>query len=376
MGHSDQVAALIQPALGILAAGRKRCSATGLLRPASEQASGTALTALYAGALDAAGSLCTAAGETESAARCQEELGEVRRALQALWAPRQGLFGEQPPASAGEDRVRTSRYANALLLYFGLADPGQAKEVAGRIAGADGLGADDLLAAFFVAGALWRAGEAARALEWVERRWGGLVDRPGLTWGEKAMSPASRSALEGAAPTDALDLARSPDVPWLATGRSAPRATGPGAATSAAGLPESSRLGPELLPGPDYFLGSQVLGISPGAPGFGVLHIRPQPAGLERAGGRIPTPRGPVQIQWQAEEDRFAFRVDLAEPGETHLFAPRLGQRFPTVGLNGETVWRNEKVHPNPFVQEVISAEDHVVLVVRGKGSYEVVVTT
>ena len=39
---------------------------------------------------------------------------------------------------------------------------------------------------------------------------------------------------------------------------------------------------------------------------------------------------------------------------------------------NGETVWRNEKIYPNFLVQEFVSEEERVVLVLRKAGEYEV----
>jgi hypothetical protein len=126
-----------------------------------------------------------------------------------------------------------------------------------------------------------------------------------------------------------------------------------------------------MPPGPEYYLGSQVLGIRPGAPGYEVVEIRPQSAALSRARGRILTPRGAVEVEWDSRVS-FSMRVVRTEEGETHLWVPRLGKRFPILNLNGETVWRNEKFHPNSFVQEIASTEEWTVLVLRGAGPYEV----
>ena len=63
--------------------------------------------------------------------------------------------------------------------------------------------------------------------------------------------------------------------------------------------------------------------------------------------------------------------IDLPEEVETHLAVPRLGMRFPTLTLNGETLWRNEKVYPNGFVREVISEDEWIVLVLQQGGRYE-----
>jgi hypothetical protein len=81
-----------------------------------------------------------------------------------------------------------------------------------------------------------------------------------------------------------------------------------------------------------------------------------------------------VQLEWWQWEGLTTLEVDLEEGGETHIAMPRGRAKFPSVSLNGETVWRNEKVHPNATVREVVAEPDYIVLVVRGSGHYRVVV--
>ena len=50
---------------------------------------------------------------------------------------------------------------------------------------------------------------------------------------------------------------------------------------------------------------------------------------------------------------------------------PRFGQRFPTLDLNGETCWRNEKVYPNEHLRQVAATDEAVVLSLEG-GSWKV----
>ncbi len=45
---------------------------------------------------------------------------------------------------------------------------------------------------------------------------------------------------------------------------------------------------------------------------------------------------------------------------------------FPTITVNGETVWRNEKIYPNVAVREIISEPDYVVLGVEQAGRYTI----
>nr|WP_146458544.1 family 16 glycoside hydrolase [Rubripirellula tenax] len=54
-----------------------------------------------------------------------------------------------------------------------------------------------------------------------------------------------------------------------------------------------------------------VLGVQPIAPGWSTAMIRPCPGGLKHARGRVPTPLGPVEIDWKKES---TFTISLALP--------------------------------------------------------------
>ncbi len=275
---------------------------------AAEAAPATAATALRAGAWQAVAALCRRTGDRQRAAQCLRAYRRARRGLQAAWSEEQGLFAE----AAGADDC--SRWANALVLYFALANPSQQVRVAQHLA--DGSAdEDDLWQAFFIAGALWRADADEAALAYVQRKWGRLLARPGQTWGEKAGSLAAQ-------------------------------------------------------PGPESLLAAHVLGVESKAEG--ILAIRPQLSGLERAEGVVPTLYGDVEIAWGAYSGGFSARLAVPHDGQTHLAVPRCGKRFPQIEINGETVWRNEKVHPNFHVQKLISQAERVVMVLRRAGRYEV----
>ena len=315
-GDEKQTTDLLPVVYRVLDSCEAHRNAEGLLQ-LEEEGGGTPLNALYAGALAAVSQLFHGLKQNDPAASCRNEYRRVRKALQQFWSEDHGLFVDGP----GEERI--SQRTNALMLYFGLARAQQEQRIVHRIRAVDVLRVNCLSEAFFVAGGLWQAGAGDRALNYVEQQWG-------------------RAESDGTLPLEGK----------AGAGRS------------------------DLAPGPEYFLGSKVLGVIPGKPGYEVLEIRPQPVGLPSASGRVPTRRGNVETSWQrtVEPARFALSVDLDEAGETHICAPRLGSRFPTLKLNGETVWRNEKVYPNSFVQEVVSEEEHVVLIVHEAGHYEVAV--
>ena len=275
----------------------------------AEAESATAAVALRAGAWLAVASMCRRMGDRQQAIQCERTHHRASKALQAAWSEEQGLFADV----VGADDC--SRWTNALVLYFALANPRQQGRVAQHLS--SGSASDDLWQAFFVAGALWRAGADEAALAYVQRKWGRLLARPGQTWGEKAGSVAAQPGLES-------------------------------------------------------LLATHVLGVVP--KGEGILVIRPQLSGLERAGGVVPTPHGDVEVAWGAYGGGFSARLSLPHDGETHLSVPRCDKRFPQIEINGETVWRNEKAHPNFHVQELISEEERVVMVLRRAGQYEALV--
>ena len=272
-----------------------------------EAGSETAAVALQAGAWHAVATLCRRTGDRQQAIQCERAYHRARKQLQTAWSEEQGLFADAPRAAD------CSRWTNALVLYFALANPKQQEQVAQHLSGDSA--SDDLWQAFFVAGALWRADADEAALAYVQRRWGRLLARSGQTWGEKAGSVVAQ-------------------------------------------------------PGPESLLAAYVLGVTPTAEG--ILEIRPQLSGLERAEGVVPTPHGDVEVAWGAYGGGFSVRLTVPHDGETHLSVPRCDKRFPQIEINGETVWRNEKAHPNFHVHELISQEERVVMVLRRAGQYEV----
>jgi alpha-L-rhamnosidase len=65
---------------------------------------------------------------------------------------------------------------------------------------------------------------------------------------------------------------------------------------------------------PLYHLMEIVLGVSATEPGWKRVKIAPFPGTLDYARGVVPTPRGPIRVEWErAGEDEFAVRVDLPD---------------------------------------------------------------
>lgn len=60
---------------------------------------------------------------------------------------------------------------------------------------------------------------------------------------------------------------------------------------------------------PLWFTQAFLLGIEPAAPGFTKFRVRPNPSGLPRASGFLPTPRGPLHVSWQREGSRLTSKI-------------------------------------------------------------------
>jgi alpha-L-rhamnosidase len=67
---------------------------------------------------------------------------------------------------------------------------------------------------------------------------------------------------------------------------------------------------------------TRVLGVTPLAPGFARIQIKPHLCGLHHARGKVCTPRGPVTVLWRRENAAFILEVEA--PGDTpvHVLLP------------------------------------------------------
>jgi len=74
---------------------------------------------------------------------------------------------------------------------------------------------------------------------------------------------------------------------------------------------------------PVYLIAQQILGVTPVAVGWKHVRIAPLVGALEFARGTIPTPRGPIRVEWEkAGEDQLAVRVELPEGTEADFVGP------------------------------------------------------
>ncbi len=317
-GDLEPVRSCLDELAGLLEAFQRLTDASGLFQPRDLRTT-TAVNVLYEGMLKAASQLARAAGVKQLANQWSTVGAAVRRALQQSWHPEAGLYADQPGATP----PTFSQWTNGLALRFHAGKADRNAEIAARLRDAHVIRVRDSLEAFYLADGLFHADADRQALEVIEQQWGTRLQRHGSTWQEKWGSAPKRSAV-----------------------------------------------------GAEYFLASRVLGVQPARPGYSVLLIRPVVTGLPEASGQLLTRRGPVTVTWTCEElnGRYSLQVSAPDGGDIHLAAPRQQLRFPTIELNGETLWRNEKVYPNELVREVIAQPERVTLVLHQGGSYRLTV--
>ena len=82
-------------------------------------------------------------------------------------------------------------------------------------------------------------------------------------------------------------------------------------------------------------LSSRVLGVTPSAPGFKSLAIRPILCDLTWAKGRVPTPHGDVAVAWTLGADALTLDVTVPVGSEADVSMPTSGFEQPTIELDG-----------------------------------------
>lgn len=85
---------------------------------------------------------------------------------------------------------------------------------------------------------------------------------------------------------------------------------------------------------PTYFLSTHVLGVTPVETGSRKVLVAPHPGDLAWCRGRVPTPTGPVEVQWENPVDApFQLRVTAPIGVEVEVTPPRADSE---VWINGE----------------------------------------
>lgn len=248
--------------------------------------------ALYVQALNDGAALAALLGDTADAARWTARAGAVAAAIDAhLWDAAAGAYLDSAvgPARHGQD-------GNAIAVTAGVAGAARAASAlayldsATRLPYGNAFMDNDTLSGVGDAAervyaftsypeivARFRSGLAASAIDQIKRTYGWMFTHdPGIT------------AWEGIGPGG---------TPYE------------GAYTSMAHGWSTGAL-PALT--------NELLGVAPTGAGFSTWRVAPQPGGVAWAGGRVPTPHGPIDVRWEAGgRGEPSFALTLTAPRGT-----------------------------------------------------------
>ncbi len=247
----------------------------------------TVVNAFHLRALKLMAEMARGLGRTEEAAEYSAREQQVRAVFQAnLFDPERSLYRD------GKDVEHSSLHANLFPLAFELVPDEFESHVANWLAHR-GMACSVYAAQYLLEG-LFESGQGADAIRLItaptDRSWRHMVESgTTITW-------------------EAWDLKYKPNQDWNHAWGAAPA---------------------NLLP-------RYVLGVQPLEPGWQKARIRPHLGSLRHAKGRIPTPRGPIDVEW-TKSANLRLQVSLPTGMTAAVELPAL-RSVSSVLVNGQPV--------------------------------------
>jgi hypothetical protein len=277
----------------------------------------------YVQALKDAASIARYLGHTADAARWTERAAGVAQAVNTyLWDEAAGAY-----LDSGTGAVRHAQDGNSIAITAGVADAGRAASALAHLDATTKLrygnafmdndtlfgGASQRVYAFtsypeFVA--RFETGQADSAIDQIRRTYGWMAGHdPGVTqW-------------EGIGPNGSLyeDGFTSAAHGW---------STG-------------------VLPA----LTNQLLGAKPASPGFATWQVRPYTGSVEWAKGQLPTPHGPLYVEWARAHRAFTLTVRVPHGTSGSVSVPTDGQKA-VVREGRQTLWDGRRATAHGVTNE------------------------
>ncbi len=249
------------------------------------------LNMVYLQALEHASTLFMLAGDPPSSVRCSQAASVLRESIiNCFWDEKRQLFLDGLDASVGKPIDLVSQQTNALAILLNLKPehhPSIAKDVLLKPARQSKPGIVTATPFFYayVFEAMLRAGLRKEVIKIITEKWGGWVDSGMVTCAE-TWKPIPLSQCHA----------------WSAS--------------------------------PLYLLMQEVLGVRAIEAGFRKLRIAPLPGKLDFARGTMPTPLGPVKVEWESADDQIAVRVELPEGIDAEFISPAGQKRLLKAGIH------------------------------------------
>jgi hypothetical protein len=109
-------------------------------------------------------------------------------------------------------------------------------------------------------------------------------------------------------------------------------------------------------------MSSHILGVTPSAPGYRTVAIRPLPSRLEWARGSVPTPLGAVDVAWERRGGQLAVHVTVPPGSSGEVYLPLGGFTRPAVALDGKAI-----PAPGPDKGTLVQSGVHRFRIAEGK---------
>lgn len=234
----------------------------------------TVVNAFYLRALHLMSEMAKGMGRRREAAEFAAQETEAKAAFQkAFFNPLTGIFKD------GASVDHSSLHANLFPLAFGLARESDREKISIWLA-QRGMKCSVYAAQYLLEG-LFENGKEAQAIDLItapgDRSWRHMVNSgTTITW-------------------EAWDQKYKPNQDWNHAWGAAPA---------------------NLLP-------RYVLGVQPKTPGWKTAVIKPMPGSLKFANGKVPTPLGPVSVDWKIT-DTFTLNIKLPKGMSAHVELPAL----------------------------------------------------
>ncbi|MGW2449243.1 alpha-L-rhamnosidase-related protein [Streptomyces sp. NPDC001675] len=112
----------------------------------------------------------------------------------------------------------------------------------------------------------------------------------------------------------------------------------------------------------------QLLGTRPTAPGYATWQVRPHPGSVAWVKGQLPTPHGPLYVEWVKDAQTFRLTVQVPEGTEGDIVLPGKASEF-VVRRSGRVIWDGRRAtEPN-----LESAGGRLTLTALGAGTHSIV---
>jgi hypothetical protein len=249
----------------------------------------TAVNCLYYRGLICAAQLAEAIGDHGNVSKYNSMTEQVKQAINArLWNAERNAYHDA--RLNGELIDQVSQQANSLAIVFEVAPKERWQKILDYIhePAKNVSQAGSPYFSFYVLAAMYKAGRHEQALQYIRERWGKMLNCGATTWWEMWQPMASFCHGWSAAPTH--------DLP------------------------------------------AEFLGVKPAAPGWAEIEIKPHFADLVWAKGRVPTPKGDVNVEWRvsvkspkrgrrAAKPSFRMTIEIPVDCTARVFVPRIGKR-------------------------------------------------